>query len=215
MDRRRFIIENYATMPTEEIAEILGSSVGSIRTTASKLGLKKSGVNTDLPGERWKVHADYPDYSISNKGRIKSKIRERIMFQREHEGYMDARIKDKYGHKRSPRIHRLVADLFVNKPDTDEQLIVNHADGNKLNNDADNLEWASYADNYKHAVERGLMGYRTGTTPEVKIREICSLLESGHSINEITKRDKHFTRSVVESVRQRTRWTTVSKQYKW
>jgi hypothetical protein len=215
MDRKRFIIENYATMPTEEMAEILGSSVSSVRTTACKLGLKKSGNNKDLAGEVWKEHAEYPDYFISNKGRIKSKVRERIMFQREHEGYMDARIKDKDGHKRSPRIHRLVADLFVNKPDTDEKLIVNHIDGNKLNNCAENLEWSTYADNYRHAAEQGLMGYRTGTTPEEKIREICSLLESGHSINAITKRDKQFTRSVVESVRQRTRWTTVSKQYKW
>jgi hypothetical protein len=215
MDRRRFIIENYATMPTKEMAEILGCSIGSIRVAASKLGVKKTGDNTDLEGEVWKEHYDYPDYFVSNKGRIKSKVRGRIMFQREHEGYMDSRIKDRDGKKRSPRTHRIVAELFVRKPDTAERLIVNHTDGNKLNNDADNLEWITYADNYKHAVEQGLMGYRTGTTPEVKIREICSLLEGGHSINEITKRDKQFTRSVVESVRQRTRWTTVSQQYKW
>lgn len=215
MDRKQFIIDNYATVPTKEIAEALGSSVASIRTTACKLGLKKSGDNKDFPGEVWRELVEYPDYFISNKGRIKSKIRNRIMYQREHEGYVDVRIKDKDGRKRSPRVHRLVAEMFITKPDTDENLIVNHIDGDKLNNYADNLEWITYADNYHHAVELGLMGYRTGTTPEEKIHEICSLLEEGQSINEITSKDRAYTRSVVESVRQRTRWTTVSKHYKW
>lgn len=58
-------------------------------------------------------------------------------------------------------VHRLVALLFVDKPerhkdiDVDE-LQVNHIDGNKLNNAWDNLEWVTGHENMKHAREQGL-----------------------------------------------------------
>jgi hypothetical protein len=52
------------------------------------------------------------------------------------------------------RIHRLVATLFIpnilNKPQ------VNHKDGNKLNNNVDNLEWCSNLENMQHAYRTGL-----------------------------------------------------------
>jgi hypothetical protein len=58
-------------------------------------------------------------------------------------------------------VHRLVALLFVEKPerhkDIDfEELQVNHIDGNKLNNAWDNLEWITGHENMKHAREQGL-----------------------------------------------------------
>ena len=45
--------------------------------------------------------------------------------------------------------HRLVAENFI--PNPNHLPIVNHKDGNKLNNNINNLEWASYSDNIKHA----------------------------------------------------------------
>jgi len=44
--------------------------------------------------------------------------------------------------------HRLVAEHFINNPNL--LPVVNHIDGNKLNNNIYNLEWASYSDNMKH-----------------------------------------------------------------
>lgn len=41
--------------------------------------------------------------------------------------------------------HRLVAEYFISNPDN--LPVVNHIDGNKLNNNVDNLEWVSYSDN--------------------------------------------------------------------
>ena len=38
----------------------------------------------------------------------------------------------------------------------DHSLSVNHKDGNKLNNHADNLEWISLANNTRHQNEIGL-----------------------------------------------------------
>ena len=50
--------------------------------------------------------------------------------------------------------HRLVAESFI--PNPDNLPIVNHKDGNKLNNTIDNLEWATYSENNNHAFNTGL-----------------------------------------------------------
>lgn len=61
-------------------------------------------------------------------------------------------------------VHRLVATHFV--PRVDGKTIVNHKDGNKLNNRADNLEWCTQAENIAHSIANGTFqsshqGFRT------------------------------------------------------
>lgn len=64
-------------------------------------------------------------------------------------GYARVRIKGK-----RYKIHRLVAETFIPNPGNKRE--VNHKDGNKLNNRADNLEWATRSENQKHAYKIGL-----------------------------------------------------------
>jgi hypothetical protein len=52
-------------------------------------------------------------------------------------------------------IHRLVADNFI--PNPNNLNIVNHKDGNKLNNSIENLEWVSVIENVRHAQKTGLI----------------------------------------------------------
>lgn len=64
-------------------------------------------------------------------------------------GYLRGRIdrKDVY-------IHRLVALAFLENPQNKSE--VNHKDGNKENNNVDNLEWVTSSENKKHAYRTGL-----------------------------------------------------------
>lgn len=50
--------------------------------------------------------------------------------------------------------HRLIATKFL--PLIDGKDYVNHKDGNKLNNNASNLEWCTMSENIKHAFVEGL-----------------------------------------------------------
>lgn len=51
-------------------------------------------------------------------------------------------------------IHRLVAEAFIPNPHNYKE--INHIDGNKENNNAENLEWCSRKQNCIHAYKTGL-----------------------------------------------------------
>lgn len=59
-------------------------------------------------------------------------------------------------------LHRLVAEAFIPNPDNLPQ--VNHKDGNKVNNNVENLEWCTIRDNLLHS-------FRTGLHPNEKFEK--------------------------------------------
>lgn len=66
------------------------------------------------------------------------------------------------GTQQRVRIHRLVAEAFIPNPEGLPQ--VNHKDGNKANNNVENLEWCSIRDNLLHS-------FRTGLHPNEKFEK--------------------------------------------
>ena len=78
-------------------------------------------------------------------------------------GYKRIRVTDiDTGKRRYLRVHRLVAKYFVYNPKPNEYDIVNHIDGNKINNNYTNLEWCNISENTQHAYDMGLVKDRGG-----------------------------------------------------
>lgn len=112
--------------------------------------------------EVWKDIKGYEGlYQVSNLGRIKSLPRkrtiktERILSPKFNKGgYLEVALCKNSKYKMC-RVHRLVASAFIQNPENKRE--VNHIDGNKLNNKADNLEWVTPSENIRHAFKTGLI----------------------------------------------------------
>lgn len=107
--------------------------------------------------ETWRVILDFPDYKISNLGRVKSLKRKvmRILSPKANNGgYLYVILYLPRNSKKHQRyVHRLVVSTFGSLPKDAE---VNHRDGSKTNNCISNLEACSRLENVRHAVAAGL-----------------------------------------------------------
>ena len=99
--------------------------------------------------EQWVVVKDFPNYSVSNLGRVFSNRLNREIYKGvDRRGYYSVGLRHD-GARGTRMVHRLVAEAFV--PGFDEGLVVNHIDGDKLNNVYSNLEWVTSSENMFHA----------------------------------------------------------------
>lgn len=109
--------------------------------------------------EIWKDVFGYEDlFQVSNFGNLKSKRTNKILKQHKRKnGYMtvSTRIGGRNGKCLCFKVHRLVAQTFINNPEN--KPYVNHIDGQKDNNYVDNLEWVTPKENTDHAIMIELM----------------------------------------------------------
>jgi hypothetical protein len=107
--------------------------------------------------EEWKAIAECNgEYYISNHGRVKSYKfgKERILKpQTNASGYQIISICTN-SLTRTKLIHQFVALAFIENLDNKPQ--VNHCDGDKTNNHADNLQWVTHRENVQHGWDTGL-----------------------------------------------------------
>lgn len=93
-------------------------------------------------------------YQVSSNGEIRSFTSKnkgnKVKGWVQNTGYLTICLKNK-----KYSVHRLVAEAFI--PNPNNYPIINHKDGNKLNNKVDNLEWCTYKHNYEEAIRLGLM----------------------------------------------------------
>jgi hypothetical protein len=146
-------------------------------------------------------------YFASNIGRVKSidfsythywrgilktnTVKGRILIQsKSYNGYMRIELSKFIGMKAIPKkylVHRLVMQSFYGISD----LVVNHKDSNRSNNNLNNLEYCTHSENMKHASSKGFLKNREkGRFLKVSkddIQTIINLRNKGYYYNEIGK----------------------------
>lgn len=65
-------------------------------------------------------------------------------------------------------IHRLIAECFISN--LDNKYVINHIDGNKINNNISNLEWVNQQENIQHAFSTGLKTAKSGTNHGMTVK---------------------------------------------
>lgn len=99
--------------------------------------------------EEWRPVVGYEDrYEVSNQGRVRNSKGLIMKPSLHRDGYLWIGLVSKTM-PYNVSVHRLVAKAFL--PNPENKPTVNHKDGCKTNNQVDNLEWATYSENVRHA----------------------------------------------------------------
>lgn len=109
------------------------------------------------------------DYMINQEGKIYSnKTKKELTGTVYNTGYRFVRLTTEDG-KKGYAVHRLVAQTFI--PNPKNLPIVNHKDGNKLNNNVNNLEWVTQSENRYHAIKTQISNLAYGKRNKQNIIE--------------------------------------------
>jgi len=148
--------------------------------------------------EEWRVIKDFPDYAVSNLGRVKrvndngnNRFAGSIIKARKNKRgylYLTLYCGDK---KKSLKVHRLVLEAFVGPCPTGAE--GNHEDNNSVNNQSTNLTWKNHSENMLNSFRSGskesLKGSKHGGAKltEQNVLKIRELLSSGKLQKEIAE----------------------------
>ncbi len=183
----------------------------------------------DLEGEVWKPVVGYEGYyEVSNLGRVRSVdrtiktiSRSGNNFYKQYKGSMRKPHLNRDGYLyvslcigdrgKTFKIHRLVADAFHLK--SSDKCFVDHIDGNKTNNRADNLRWCTFKENIQFAWDAGIYNnvgesHGMASLKESDVIEIKNRIKSGESCKKISKdfNVKHWT---IHDIKQGRTWSHV------
>lgn len=160
----------------------------------------------------------YVNYYDINTKQIKQRLKKGVYIKphRNNNGYLEYGL---YGREKGKQIfclaHRLVAEVFINNP---ENLpCVNHRNGRKADNRANNLEWVTAQENQNHAIRTGLRLSVYGNKPIQNIttgKKYTSAMEAARDIH------KEIPTSKIESIMKNIKRCCAEKRptaykYKW
>lgn len=166
--------------------------------------------------EEWKqiIENNKPvNYDVSNMGQVRNRKTGHYLAQMDDNGgYLELKI-----HGKTRKVHRLVMETFC--PTDNDQLQVNHIDGDKTNNKLSNLEWVTPRQNMRHAVRTGLHKALKGEdhpmniNSEEKIINACEMLESGKYSRKEVANITGISHGVIKQITRGVLWSHISKNY--
>ena len=135
--------------------------------------------------EEWRKIDSYPNYSVSNLGRVRNDKVGNILKPAKagcRKSYLYVLL---YNGTQTSRkllaVHRLVATAFIPNPENKPE--VNHLDGNGFNNIVSNLEWITRKDNILHAYQVLNRKVAIGKATSKRVIRV----EDGHIFNSLTE----------------------------
>lgn len=176
--------------------------------------------------ELWKHARGYENlYLVSNLGRVKAvtrivtrsngrpyTINSKILKPAQDScGYLRVALM-KNGKLNTEKVHRLVAKTFLVD---DYSLEVNHIDGDKQNNNVDNLEFLSRSQNQKHAFKIGLQKPKLGSSnpsakiDEIKVLTIKTLIKCGYKLKKISN-GLNISYHIVKDINRNKTWKHIN-----
>ena len=142
-----------------------------------------------LPPDGFRMVPDNPFFCVNKQGQVWSyKLQRLVAISKQSTGYRTVAQATPDGVK-TFYVHRLVASAFHTVPEevlkVTDHPEVNHKDGNKDNNDKDNLEWTTPKKNIRHSIDNGLTAHEKVEARNTKTGKILNFSTS-------TDLAKHF-----------------------
>ena len=171
--------------------------------------LKKSGIIFIPPSDTTWKKSILPNYLISKDGRVWSTKSNKIMKKVKNlDGYIAAAL---YENKKTIRItvHKLVAIAFIGP--IKKSYVVDHIDGNKENNNVENLRINKQSDNMKFArkrmIKNGNHGFKLTENNVIEIKTI--LKDKSMSIKCIAEKFS-VSISIIYDIRAGNKWKHIN-----
>lgn len=172
--------------------------------------------------EIWKdINGFEGKYIVSNTGRVKS-ISRFIQNHTKLQLLPDRILKPSAGSHgyyvvslsgKTELLHRLIAAAFI--PNPENKKTVNHKNTVKTDNSLDNLEWMTYSENVKHAVDLGINVTVRGehhsktTLTKDQVLNIRQIYSSGKTSQYKLADMYNVSRSCIKSITSNRTWVNI------
>ena len=154
-------------------------------------------------------------YQVSNKGRVKSGDR-LLKIQTTYDGYNFVILRTDVMNQSKKRVHRLVAEAFIENDNPSERIHVDHIDGIKTHNYVENLRWVSIKENLNNPITKSNLSKAKRGAKHPMCKPIIQSLESGKIVKKykcsLNIDDSQFKH---DAVRKACRTGKIYKKYFW